>query len=133
MAQSFRELNVWKKAIDLTVMIYRLTSKFPKTEMYALSSQMQRASVSIASNIAEGSARGTKKDFRQFLRLAKGSACELQTQLVIVNRLRFAPEPQIAEAEFLTHEIGRMLTGLSKYLTVQIRAKRDEHSGPTEN
>ncbi len=130
MAKSFRELNVWTKAIDLTVLIYNLTSKFPRNETYALSSQMQRAAISIASNIAEGSARGTKKDFRQFVRLAKGSTCELQTQLVIANRLRFAPEPEIAKAEALSHDIGRMLSGLSNYLTAQIRAKRNEH---TEN
>ena len=73
MAKSFRELKVWNKAIDLTVLIYELTDSFPKQEIYGLTSQMRRASVSVASNIAEGSARGTKRDFRQFVKLARGS------------------------------------------------------------
>jgi four helix bundle protein len=126
LAKSFRDLEVWQKSVDLTEKVYRVTWKFPKSEMYALSSQMQRAAVSIASNLAEGSARGSKKDFRQFVYVAKGSNCELQTQLLIANRLRLAPEAEIAEAEMLSHEIGRMLGGLSRYLTTQIKAKRAE-------
>lgn len=89
LAKSFRELEVWKKSIDLTAMIYDLTSEFPKHEIYGLTSQMRRAAVSIASNIAEGSARGTRRDFRQFIKQAEGSNCELQTQLTIANRLQF--------------------------------------------
>jgi four helix bundle protein len=133
MAQSFRDLAVWSKSIELTELIYKMTADFPRSEMYGLSSQMRRASVSIASNIAEGSARGTKRDFRQFVYLAKGSTCELQTQLVIANRLRYGAEPEIANAEARAHEIGRMLTGLSNYLTAEIQAKRNEHSHKTEN
>jgi four helix bundle protein len=76
MAQSFRELKVWNKAIDLTVFIYGFTEEFPKQEIYGLTAQMRRASVSVASNIAEGSARGTKRDFRQFVKLARGSNCD---------------------------------------------------------
>ena len=133
MAQSFRDLGVWSKSIELTELIYKMTGAFPKSEIYGLTSQMRRASVSIASNIAEGSARGTKRDFRQFVHLAKGSTCELQTQLVIANRLGYCPETQIALAEARAHEIGRMLTGLSNYLTVEIRAQRNEHSHKTEN
>ena len=133
MARSFRDLDVWSKSIDLTELIYKMTGSFPQSEIYGLTSQMRRASVSIASNIAEGSARGTKKDFRQFLRVAKGSTCELQTQLVITNRLRYCSEPEIAVAEAKSHEIGRMLTGLSNYLTAEIRAQRNEHSERTES
>jgi four helix bundle protein len=117
MAQSFRELKVWNKAIDLTVLIYALTDSFPKQEIYGLTSQMRRASVSVASNIAEGSARGTKRDFRQFVKLARGSNCELQTQLVIARRLRFGDDQKTENAEMLSHEIGKMLSGLSQYLT----------------
>lgn len=90
MAKSFRELKVWKKAVDLAVLVYDFTAEFPKRETYGLSSQMQRAAVSIASNIAEGSARGTRRDFRQFVKLAEGSNCELQTQLLIARRLQYA-------------------------------------------
>jgi four helix bundle protein len=89
MAKSFRELKVWNRAIELTTLVYALTAEFPKAEVYGLSSQMRRAAVSIASNIAEGSARGTRKDFKQFVAIARGSNSELQTQLVIAGRLGF--------------------------------------------
>jgi len=129
MAKSFRELKVWNKAIDLTVLIYELTDSFPKQEIYGLTSQMRRASVSVASNIAEGSARGTKRDFRQFVKLARGSNCELQTQLLIARRLRFGDEQRNENAEVLSHEIGKMLSGLSQYLTDGI----DGDNRSTEN
>ena len=117
MAKSFRDLKVWNLSIDLTTAVYSLTGEFPKAEMYGLTSQMRRAAVSIASNIAEGSARGTRKDFRQFVSIARGSNCELQTQLLIANRLGFAQEQKIIEIEALSHEVGQMLSGLSKYLS----------------
>jgi four helix bundle protein len=116
MAKSFRELKVWSRAIDLTTLVYALTAEFPKAEIYGLSSQMRRAAVSIASNIAEGSARGTRKDFKQFVTIARGSNCELQTQLVIASRLGFSESNKIHEAEAISHEVGQMLSGLSKYL-----------------
>src|ERR1017187_8814339 len=102
MAQSFRELKVWKKAVDLALLVYELTAEFPKREMYGLSSQMQRAAVSIPSNIAEGSARGTRRDFRQFVKLAEGSNCELQTQLIIARHLRFGDSAKLDAAEMLS-------------------------------
>ena len=89
MAQAFRDLKVWKKAIELSVSVYRFTRPFPREELYGLVSQMRRASVSIASNIAEGSARRTRREFRQFVKLAEGSNCELQTQLLIARQLGF--------------------------------------------
>jgi four helix bundle protein len=116
MAKSFRDLKVWNRAIDLSTLVYALTAEFPKAEIYGLSSQMRRAAVSIASNIAEGSARGTKKDFKQFDTIARGSNCELQTQLVIAGRLGFIGPEKINAAETLSHEVGQMLSGLSKYL-----------------
>ncbi len=121
MAQSFRDLKVWSKAIDLTVLVYELTADFPQREIYGLTSQMRRASVSVASNIAEGSARGTKRDFRQFVKLARGSNCELQTQLVIARRLQFGDEERCKNVEALTHEVGKMLSGLNEYLTNKIK------------
>src|ERR1700723_3834563 len=116
MPKSFRELEVWSKAIDLTTLIYGSTADFPKHQIYGLSSQMQRASVSIASNVAEGSARGTRRDFRQFVKLAEGSNCELQTQFVIARRLGFGNPVKLTAAEALSIEIGKMLGGLSTYL-----------------
>ena len=127
MAQSFREWKVWTLSIDLTVLVYGLTAEFPKSEIYDLSSQMQRAAVSIASNIAEGSARGTRKDFRQFVSIARGSNCELQTQLLIANRLGFAEEHRIGEIEMLSHEVGQMLSGLSKYLSQPPKGRQTEN------
>jgi four helix bundle protein len=120
MAKSFRELKVWKKAVDLALLVYELTAEFPKREIYGLSSQMQRAEVSIASNIAEGSARGTRRDFRQFVKLAEGSNCELQTQLLIARRLQYVSGQKFDVLDALSDEIGKMLTALSKYLTREI-------------
>lgn len=122
MAKSFRELKVWKKAVDLALLVYEITADFPRQEMYGLSSQMQRAAVSIASNIAEGSARGTRRDFRQFVKLAEGSNCELQTQLLIARRLRYASGEKCDVLDGLSDEVGKMLTALSKYLAQEIRS-----------
>jgi four helix bundle protein len=117
MGHAFRELKVWQKSIELTVLVYEFTRSFPKEETYGLMSQMRRASVSIPSNIAEGSARGTSRDFRHFVRLAQGSNCELQTQLVIADRLGFGLEETRETLDCLACEIGRMLSGLSAHLT----------------
>jgi four helix bundle protein len=125
-AKSFRDLKVWNLAIDLTMLIYALSADFPKSEIYGLSSQMRRAAVSIASNIAEGSARGTKKDFKQFVMIARGSTCELQTQLLIAGRLGFASEQTVEELIGKANEIASMLSGLSKYLS-EPRTKKIEH------
>jgi four helix bundle protein len=121
MARSFRELKVWQLSIDLTTQIYSLTADFPKSEVYGLSSQMRRAAVSIPSNLAEGSARGTRKDFKQFVAIARGSNCELQTQLLIANKLGFGSAEKIKNAELISSEVGQMLSGLSKYLGMERR------------
>ena len=102
--------------MDLTLLIYELTNEFPKHEVYGLSSQMRRASVSIASNLAEGSARRTRRDFRQFVIIARGSNCELQTQLLVATRLGYAFEAKLNQAESLALDVGRMLNGLSNFL-----------------
>ncbi len=124
MRKSFRELRVWQMAMDLALLVYDRTAEFPKPEIYGLSSQMRRAAVSVASNIAEGSARGSKKDFRQFVLIAKGSVCELQTQLIIAGRPQYIPEQKLAEVEMLSGEIARMLSGLSAFLKIQTCSKR---------
>jgi four helix bundle protein len=116
MASSYRDLKVWQKSIDLTVNIYRLTSSFPEGEMYGLVSQMRRASVSIASNIAEGWARRSRKEYGRFVQMAQGSNDELQTQLVIAGRLGFCQEQQLKEVDAQCDEIGKMLTGLFRFL-----------------
>ena len=108
------KLKVWQKAIDLVVAVYRVTEHFPKEEMYGLINQMRRAAVSIASNIAEGGARGTKAEFKKFLAIAQGSASELETQVTIAGRLGFPIETE----KFLSEldEISRMIVGLRKAL-----------------
>ena len=102
--------------MELAARVYSVTADFPGAEIYGLTSQMRRAAVSIASNIAEGSVRGTRKDFKQFVAIARGSNCELQTQLLLAKELKFGVAGSIAEAEELTNEVGQMLAGLSKYL-----------------
>lgn len=116
MAKSFRELVVWQRARELAGLIYRLTQQFPREETYGLTAQLRRAGVSIASNIAEGSGRGTRSDYRNFLRVARGSTLELQAQLLIARDLGFGDSAQIAQAENLADEISRMLWAITQRL-----------------
>lgn len=104
---SYKDLIVWQKSIQLVYIIYSITSNFPQTEIYGLTSQMRRSAVSIPSNIAEGRQRSTKKDFAQFLRIAQGSVAELETQLVISKKL--FPKYTYNEAENLLTEVQKML------------------------
>lgn len=110
--QSFRDLQVWQRSMQLTVMIYRMTEKFPRQEMFGLTSQLRRSAVSIPSNIAEGQGRLNRAEFRQFLGVARGSNCELQTQLEIARALQFCDAGALDEAEGLSHEVGKMLFAL---------------------
>lgn len=87
----YKNLEVWKRSISFVEDVYALTTTFPDTEQFGLTSQIRRASVSIASNIAEGAGRGTKGDFKRFLRYSKGSACEVETQLILAEKLGFIP------------------------------------------
>ncbi|MDR3750541.1 MAG: four helix bundle protein [Terracidiphilus sp.] len=109
MAQAFQDLTVWQRAMEMTVCIYGLTRTFPKDEMYGLTSQLRRASVSVASNIAEGRGRMTDGEFRQFLGMAQGSTYEVQTQLLVARRLKTGDEATLNEAEALCIETSKML------------------------
>lgn len=111
-----KKLDVWNKSIDLTVDIYKLSESFPKSEVYGLTGQMRRAAVSVASNIAEGAARQTKKEFINFLHMAQGSVSELDTQLVIASKLGYFSEGIHGEIESRLETISKMLTGLIKSL-----------------
>jgi four helix bundle protein len=115
---NFRSLQVWQKSIDLAVIIYKVTSKFPKDELYGITSQMRRCSVSISSNIAEGAGRNSKQDFRRFLNIAYSSACELETQLIISNKLKYVTGKQNKMIFNLIEEIQKMLYGLTKTLKI---------------
>lgn len=109
---SYENLIVWQKSIDLVEEIYKLTHKFPKEEIYGLTSQMRRAAVSISSNIAEGSRRGTRKDFRNFLYNAFASGAELETQIKICKRLSFISDKDCIKTDSLLHEVMKMLNSM---------------------
>jgi four helix bundle protein len=110
MAQGYKDLIVWQKSIKLVMSVYQLTQDFPSNEVYGLTSQMRRCSVSIPSNIAEGSKRRTQKDFKQFLAIAFGSAAELETQLEISKQLKFGDIKKYTVIENFLSEVMRMLT-----------------------
>lgn len=119
MAQSFRDLTVWQRAMQLTVTIYKLTQGFPREEQYGLTSQIPRSVVSIPSNIAEGQGRSSADEFRQFLGIARGSTCEVQTQLEIARALSFGDLKLIDQAESMSNEVRKMLLGLLDSLRVK--------------
>ena len=109
---SFEDMVVWQKSIDLVQSIYQLVKQLPKTETYALSDQMRRAAVSIPSNIAEGQQRSSINEYIHFLTIAKGSTGELYTHLVICTRLEYFTKEQITEIADLTKQINKMLHSL---------------------
>ena len=111
--ESYKNLIVWQKAMDLVVVLYKITASFPKEEIYGLSSQIKRAAVSIPSNIAEGSRRSSREDFRNFLLIAFGSGSELETQLEVARRLSFVQKSDLVLAENLLSEIMKMINKLS--------------------
>lgn len=108
----FKELIVWQKSIDLVTKIYKVTDKFPSSEIYGLTSQLRRASVSIPSNIAEGNTRRSKADYVQFLRIARGSCSEVDTQIIISKNLGFIDIINFDELNSSIIEISKMLNGL---------------------
>lgn len=105
----FRELEVWQRAMDLVVGCYDATRMFPKSEQFGLTSQLQRAAVSVPANIAEGQARQHRAEFLQFLAIANGSAAELETHLMIAERLGYISQEQAAPLLQQTTDIRRML------------------------
>jgi four helix bundle protein len=116
MGISFRDLTVWQRAVSLTVQVYKLTTAFPDSERFGLSNQLRRASVSVASDIAEGYGRATKGEYVQFLGHARGSASEVETQLVITRALGFGSKEALSKAEEMCNEVGRMLRAIMKTL-----------------
>lgn len=123
MPQDFQDLTVWQRSIDLTVSIYKLTQEFPKAETYGLVSQMRRASVSVASNIAEGRGRLSPAEFRQFLGIALASTFEIQTQLIVARKLAMGNDRAIGEAAALGNEVSKMLTSFIQKLGSKAKAK----------
>jgi len=114
--QSFRDLQVWQRSMELTLAIYRLSQAFPREENFGLTAQLRRASVSIPSNIAEGQGRLNTGEFKQFLGIARGSNCELQTQLEIARALGLGDPQLLNQAESLSHEVGKMIFAILQKL-----------------
>ena len=115
--KTYKELLIWQKGIKIVVLVYKLTMTFPKEEIYALTSQLKRASVSVPSNIAEGFGRQTDKSFNHFLNISRGSLNEIETQLIIAKQLGFIDDENIFnEILFLIEEESKMLNAFAKNL-----------------
>ncbi len=113
----YRDLKVWQSAMKLAEEVYRLSGCFPKSEIYGLTSQLQRSAVSIPSNIAEGQGRNSSNEFRRFLRIALGSLAELETQILLAQRFNYITEQESVNVLQIAGETGKMLKGLQKSLT----------------
>jgi four helix bundle protein len=116
MGDSYKDLLAWQRAIEMSVALYKFTSGFPKEETYGLASQLRRAGVSVPSNIAEGYARLSRGEYKQFLGIARGSNSEVQTQLVIARELGFGSPQLLDKAEGLSNEVGKLLAGIIRSL-----------------
>ena len=112
MNKSYRDLLAWQKAMDLVTAVYKVTASFPKEELYGLTSQLRRASVSVPSNIAEGQGRHGRAEFRHFLRQASGSLMELETQIMIAERLCYVGPESASQILHSSAEVGKILNGL---------------------
>ena len=113
---NYRELKIWKSAIEISLVVYKLIEQFPEIEKYNLSSQIRRSAVSVPSNIAEGAGRNSDKDFLRFLGIAQGSAFELQTQIIIAYKLKLINELEFETINDSLDELEKMIWGFQKKL-----------------
>jgi four helix bundle protein len=116
MVRSHRELVVWQKGMDLVVEVYRVSSRFPREEVYRLTSQITRAAVSVPANIAEGYGRGQRRDYARFLAIARGSLLETETLLMLAVRLGYLSAEEAQGVLSLVTEVSKMLTRLHRRL-----------------
>jgi four helix bundle protein len=112
----FKELKVWQRSVDLAVEVYKATQNFPVEERYSITSQIRRSAVSVPSNVAEGAGRNTNNDFHHFLSISNGSSNELETQLIIANRLNILNASNLEQLSKQINEIQNMLAGLQHTL-----------------
>jgi four helix bundle protein len=119
----FRELRAWQLGMDLTEKVYLLTDSFPKSEIYGLTSQMRRCAVSIPSNLAEGHGRASGKEFLQFIAVAYGSICELETQILLSHRLKYIEIDDFDKISPLLIETSKTIRGLQKAIRERIETK----------
>lgn len=124
-SKSHKDLIVWQKGLELAVDIHRLTENFPRHERFGIVAQLRRAAVSIPSNIAEGAARRTTRDFIAFLHIARGSLAELETQLLFAEQAAYVTPAALEKVMRLAHEVGRMINGMLRGL--QRRLGTDAH------
>jgi four helix bundle protein len=120
MLKNYKELKVWQKSYQLCLKIYKETKKYPKIEVYGLTSQMRRAALSIPCNIAEGYGRKTTADYLRFLYMSYGSTCELETQILLSGDLRYLRAKSLSELQRDIGEVERMLKALIKSLEKKI-------------
>jgi len=120
---SYRDLNVWQKAMDIAAAVYQLTKPFPQSELYGLTTQMRRAAVSIAANIAEGHGRETSGAYIQFLRIAQGSLKELETHIFLAQRVDLVGSDQIEPILDECDKLGRMLRALIRAIQEKTRSE----------
>ncbi|MEO8006010.1 MAG: four helix bundle protein [Betaproteobacteria bacterium] len=116
MVSSYQDLSVWQRAMELAEKVFALTADLPREQMYGLSVQMQRAVVSVPSNIAEGHARDSTKEYLRFVSIALGSLAELETQLMLCERLKLLTVQRVNDDCVLADEVGKMLRGVQRSL-----------------
>ena len=124
--RNFRKLDVWKKAHELTLDVYRATAAFPSSERFGLTSQLQRAAASIGANIAEGCGRQTDGDYKRFIEIASGSACEVEYHLLLAHDLSLLSATSYKSLDEKVNEVKRMLFGLSQYLASETQTYRSQ-------
>ncbi len=117
--ESYRDLVVWQRAMTLIEEVYKLSSTFPKQEQFGITSQVRRACISIAANIAEGHSRGTRKDYAHFISMARGSLAEVETYLILAGRLKLANRDDLTPTWHLAEEVSKMLTALHHRLVIE--------------
>jgi len=118
---NFKELNIWKRSVDLAVKVYQLVQDFPKEEKFGLTSQITRCAVSIGSNIAEGAGRNTDKDFNNFLGIALGSSFELETQLIIATKIGIIDDEKFKSISSEILQVQKMINGFKRKLVYWIK------------
>ena len=122
--RDFRKIQVWERAHQFTLQVYKITSTFPKAELYGLTSQMRRAAVSIPSNIAEGCGRDTQAELARFVHISSGSASELEYQLILAHDLGYIGDENYSQLNSEINDIKRMLNGFEK--AVQLNSKKSK-------
>ena len=123
MSQTYENLDIWKKGVNLASDIYKITKNFPKDELFGMISQLRRAVISISANIAEGSGRRTKKDFCRFIDIAIGSLNEVESLLFVSKKLNYISEKEFIELINKIKELGKLLGGFRNYLNKKSEGK----------